>query len=251
MNPIKHDMMVMKDPFESHKIDKGDLPDLPFKMLVVGKSQFAGKTNLVANLLLRPMDNNDIYGMSYYKKDFEGEDMYVICPSTVIDHKWNKLIEYKKIPPGNIYTSYNESDLEAVYQGIIKKYNHSIENDERPKHSLIILDDCSFDGSLKSKTAGVIAKLFCNGRHYLISSLLTSQKYSQISTVCRENYTAMLIFESSEKQLETIYDDVGFGDKKDFKKLFREYTKEPHSFMVINAKFPPEQRFQDQYFRSN
>jgi len=239
----------MKDPFESYKIDKGDLPDVPFRILIVGKSLYAGKTNLLDNLLLRPMDKDDVTGMSYYRNDFKGDDIYIFSPSAKIDHKLKKLIEYKEIPAGNIFHEYNEDALEGVYEKIKDSYEESKALDEKPRHSLVILDDCSFDGSLKSKMNGAITKLFCNGRHYLISTIITSQKYSDILTTCRENYTGMFLFECSEKQLELIYEDIGMGEKKDFKKKFREATKEPHSFMVCNAKCPPLYRYQDMHFR--
>jgi len=247
--PIQHDILVMKDPFDGYKIPKGDLPDLPFRIEIIGKSQYAGKTNLVANLLLRPTGKDDVHGQDYYMHNFKGENIYVISPSTSVDHKWAKLIEYKGIPPQNVFHQYNEEDLEGVYEKIQREYAEALEARRAPPHSLVILDDCSFDGSLKSKLNGAITKIFCNGRHYLISCILTSQKYSDILTTCRENYTCMFLFECSDKQLDLIYEDIGIGPKPEFKRMFRQLTKEPHSFMVVNAKFPAEERFQDMHFR--
>ena len=242
-------MLVMKDPFESYRIHKTDLPDLPFRMLIIGKSWCAGKTNTLVNLLLRPMDEHDYVGMQYYRHDFKGANIYIFSPSAKVDHKLKKLIEYKEIPAENIFHEYSEGALEHVYSKIQSQYDESMANDENPEHSLVVLDDCSYDGSLKNRVNGAITKLFCNGRHYLISTILTAQKYSDVLTTCRENYTCMILFECSDKQLDLIYDDVGMSNKVEFKKMFRAATKEPHSFMVVNAKCPPEGRYQDMSFK--
>lgn len=242
-------MLVAKDRFSSFKVPKEDTPDLPFRIEIVGKSQYAGKTNIILNLILRPMDSEDSEGQNLYKNDFEGEDIYLISPSLHIDEKLSKIIEYKDIPAGNTFDQYSELNLESIY-GVIKgKFEEAIRRGDKPVHSLVILDDCSFSGALKEKLHGALAKIFCNGRQMLISVILTSQKYSDILTVCRENYTCMMLFECSDKQLDLIYEDVGMMNKKVFKKLFREATKNPHSYLVVNAKFPPSQRYQDMTFK--
>ncbi len=242
-------ILVAKDPFSSYKVSKEDVPDLPFRIEIVGKSQYAGKTNLILNLVLRPMEDEDVSGKNFYKHDFDGADIYMISPSLHIDHKLGQIIEYKDIPAGNVFDQYSEMNLDAIYGAIKGKYEEAIRKGDRPVQSLVILDDCSFSGGLKEKLHGALAKIFCNGRHMLISVILTSQKYSDILTVCRENYTCMMLFECSDKQLDLIYEDVGTMSKKVFKKLFREATAEPHSFMVVNAKFPPNQRYQDMTFK--
>lgn len=243
------DILVMKDPFDSYKVKKRYVFDLPFRALVIGKSQFAGKTNVLTNFLMRPMDADDEGGHDFYRDDFSGDNIYIFGPLVKTDNKWLKMIEYKEIPKANIYTEYSEAALLAVYDELEKRYTKAVNAKKKPEHSLVILDDCSFGGALKSKMHGAIAKLFCNGRHFLISTMITSQKYTDILTTCRENYTGMCIFECSSKQLDLIYEDVGMSDKKDFVKMFRETTKEPHSFMVVNAKCVPEERFQDMHFQ--
>lgn len=241
-------ILEAKDPFSSYKKEKVLVPDLPFRIEIVGKSQYAGKTNLILNLILRPMEDDDEHGKNFYKNDFDGADIYMISPSIHIDHKLGLIIQYKDIPANNVFEQYSEANLDAIYNAIKVKYDEAIRRGDKPVQSLVILDDCSFSGSLKEKLHGALAKIFCNGRHMLISVILTSQKYSDILTVCRENYTCMMLFECSDKQLDLIYDDVGAMNKKVFKKIFREATSEPHSFLVVNAKCPPSDRYQDMAF---
>ena len=185
MSLKKHDMIALKEPFTDYIVDKGDLPNLPMRFLIVGPSQFSGKTTVIANMLLRPYDKTDISGEDFYRNNFKGENMYVITPSADVDFKWKKLIEYKAIPPENIFSSYEEEDLKGIFDTVETKFKLAVADGEKPEHSLVILDDCSFDGSLKKKVCGAISKLFCNARHILLSSILTSQKYSDIPTTCR------------------------------------------------------------------
>ena len=99
-------ILKMKDSGEKHYTAKPLLMDLPFKIIVVGRSQLAGKTNLLGNLLLRK---------EFYLNDFDGEDIYLVSPSTTVDKKLMAIIETKEVPATNIITSYDEEILEALY----------------------------------------------------------------------------------------------------------------------------------------
>jgi len=238
----------MKDAHESYRVNKGLFFDLPMRLLIIGKSQLSGKTNFIGNILDRPYDDTDIEGRDLYMNDFKGDNIYIISPSTKLDTKWISVIEDKKIPDANVIKSFNEEILDTLYQSLEEKFEEAIKEKRKPEHSLIILDDVSFSGDLKSHTHGALTKLFCNGRHSLISTIVTSQKYTDILTTCRENATGLVLFDSSRKQLETIFMDHGVTDKKDFLAMFRKVTEEPHSFMIINYSNPRDQRFLNQYF---
>jgi len=43
----------MKDKFQSLKIEVPTIFDLPSRLLIVGKSELSGKSNLIANQILR------------------------------------------------------------------------------------------------------------------------------------------------------------------------------------------------------
>ena len=64
-------MLKMKDKAEKHYTPKPMIFDIPFRLLIVGKSQLSGKTNLVGNLLLDPMDQ-------FYGRDFKGENIFIV-----------------------------------------------------------------------------------------------------------------------------------------------------------------------------
>lgn len=237
----KNSLIKMADATEQHRIHKPDLFDLPMKVLIVGKSQLSGKTNTIGNLVLRPYSKDDA-AQQMYNGDFLGRNIYIVCPSTKLDPKWAAIIDSKEIPPGNVFQSYDEEELNALYDRLEKNFHIN------PEHTLVILDDCSFSGALKAKLHGALARLFMNGRHLLISTLVTAQKYSDIFTGARENCTAAMFFGCSMKQAELIYMDHGTTSKTKFMKAFRDSTREKHSFMVINYSNDADRRFMDSNF---
>lgn len=235
----------MKDAHKSYRIKKETLFDLPMKLMIVGKSQLAGKTNLLANLLLRPYDKTDIEGSECYFHDFEGRNIYIISPSIGIDKKLDEIIMLKQIPSGNLMTRYNESEITRLYEFLEERFMGTAPQDR--EHVLVVMDDCSFSGSLKDKINGAVARLFMNGRHILVSTIVTAQKYSDILTGARENCTGCMLFGCTPKQRDLIYEDHGKINKSKFGKIYDKTTREPHSFMIVNYSNPPDSRYMDQY----
>ena len=239
MKPIQ--IYKMKDTNESHYVDKKLMFNLPFRLLIVGKSQLSGKSNLVANLLLQDDDR-------LYKKHFDGENIYIFSPSLKTDYKIKTLISEKDIPESNLFTGFDEATIELLYEIVKENYNDAINDKVKPVQSLFIFDDMSSSGDLKSKTNGIISKIFSNGRHILLSVVLTAQKYTDILTGARENCSGAILFSGTDRQLESISDDHNIMGKKDFKQIYREHTNKPHSFMVVNYSNPTESRYLDKNF---
>lgn len=236
----KFTILKMKDKFGNLKINKKTIFSMPFRCLIVGKSEMSGKSNFIGNLILRP---------EFYRNDFHGDDIFIISPTTV-DDKFNIMIKEKEIPECNIIKGYDEDIIIAIYEMIKDDFIESINNNVKPKQKLIIMDDCSAGGNLKGQK-GIISVIFSQGRHYLLNIILSTQKYSSISTVARENSTGLVLFSCSDKQLQLIGEDHNImKNKKDFRKSFRNATDEPHSFMVINYSNPKKDRYQDSEFNS-
>lgn len=227
-----------KDKSENYYTSKDTIFDLPMRLLICGKSQFSGKTNLLLNLLLRE---------EFYLNDFKGEHIYLISASTECDNKLKTLIEVKDIPPENIMTSFDEDQLEQIYENIESNYHDAEEENKKPDNVLIIFDDISFKGDL-AKQKGVVSKLFTNGRHQNISTICTSQKYTSFSTTARENCTGCILYSCSDRQLESIAEDHNRLDKKTFKKMFRQSTNKPYTFLVVNYTNTPDELYLDSSF---
>jgi len=238
MSNKKYNILVVKDENESHHIKKERIFDVPFRLLLIAKSQ-QGKSNLAVNLITRE---------EYYKSDFKPEDIYIFSPSIKNDAKLKKAIKYLDIPRENLFNEYDTDLLEALYDNIQEDYEEAINDNKKPVNSLIFMDDLSFSGDLKK--AGIVPKIFMNGRHINLSIIITAQKYSDIATGIRENATGAFIWPCSSKQLELINDDLNYTTKpkKEFIRIFRQHTPKRYNFICINFSNDKEEMYLDSEF---
>ena len=175
--------------------------DIPMRLLICGRSQLSGKTTVILNLLANP-------DFPYHKM-FKGENIHIVS---------NNQLDNKEL----LYDQMEQDFMEEIELG-------------KPANRLIIFDDCGFSGSLRNKNAGIISRMICNGRHLNLSQIYTCQKYSQCSTTLRTNITGGIFFGTSMRELESISEDFNyFDDKKKFVQMFRDATKKPRSFLVVN-----------------
>lgn len=231
----------MRDDFDKIKTTHKSLFDLPMKGLIISKSQIGmGKSNLIGNFLLK--DDG-------YKHIFEPDNIYIINPSAEIDKKFEVIIEELDIPRDNVFTEFSNQVLDSIYEMLEEEGKEELKEKKTIAPKLVIMDDCSFGGGLKSKKNGSLSRLFCNGRHLNISIILTSQKYTDIANVCRENCTFVIAGGCSQKQLDHISDDHNIlPNKKHFCQMFRKATEEPYSFLAINYNNKATERFLDKDF---
>ena len=236
------DIYKMKDTSESLHKKKGLLFDMPFRIALVGKSMLSGKTSLAISLLYQ-LDSR------LYREDFLPEDIYIFSPSAKTDFKLKTYITEKEIPAENVFTEYNEEEIDALYEILKEDYNEKMENKEKPAHKLFYFDDMTFGGQLKRKMNGVISKIMCNGRHFLLNTLITSQVYVDLPRCVREQLTGLILFSGTDRQLDTVMEEHNYLEsKKDFKKMYREVSKDPHSFLVVNYSNPMESRYLNKEF---
>jgi hypothetical protein len=207
----------------------------------------SGKSNFIVNLLLRE-------DKRLYKDEFLGENVFLFSASSKSDEKMKTLINNLEIPKENVFNKYDEEVLEIIVDTIEENFNEAKEEykktkneNDKPKQSLIIFDDMSFGGNFKN--SGIMEKIVCNGRHYLLNIIMTAQKYTQVPTCVREQATGVVWFGCSDKQLDLIVEDHNYLiDKKTFKKMFRNETNERHSFLFINYTNPHDKMYQNKNF---
>jgi hypothetical protein len=234
-------ILRVKDKNEKHYTTKFPLSDIPFRILVVGKSQLSGKTTFLVNLLLNPDGR-------FYTGDFKGENIFLISGSVGNDRKLKTLIDEKDIE--NVFHDYDEDTIEAIYQMIQEEYEEAVSKNKKPENYLMIFDDMSFKGIFKGKDFSIIKRIFSNGRHINLSCIVTAQKYTDISTSIRENMTLGVFFNCSDKQLDVITEDINYSaTKKEFKQKFRHCTREKHSFFVVNFTNDPNSMYMDCHFQ--
>ena len=109
----KYSIYKVIDKAESYYTKKDIIFDLPMRLLIVGKSQFSGKSNLLVNLMCRD---------EFYNKDYAGEDIYIVSPSIYSDAKLEKLVKVKNIPETNLMEEYDEEILIALYDLLEQEY---------------------------------------------------------------------------------------------------------------------------------
>jgi len=235
------EIFKMKDGFDKIK-KKHKLFNMPFKGVICSKSQIGmGKSNFIGNLLLRDEG---------YKNIFEGENIFIVNPSQKLDKKFKVIQEELEIPDENIFNEFDEDVLNDLYEMIEEMALEELDEDGKVKPRLLILDDCSFGGNLTGKRNGVISKIFCNSRHIGLNTILTTQKYTDCPTVSRENLTWLVTGSCSNKQMQLISDDHNlFINDKSFKKMFRDTTGQPYSFLCCAYDRPDNERYLDKNFK--
>tara|TARA_R110002012_G_scaffold52809_2_gene135690 strand:+ start:3441 stop:4196 length:756 start_codon:yes stop_codon:yes gene_type:complete len=246
MDLKKFKILKMKDVSDSFVTKKEQIFNLPMRLLIIGKSG-DGKSGYLGNLLLRK---------EFYRDDFLPENIFIFSGSVNGDKKLQTIIDEIEIPETNIFSGYDEDNLEGVYDHLVDEFNDNVDDgikDKKKLNSIVILDDLAFNNSFKDKGKNdMIRKVYMNGRKYSISIMILSQKYSAVSTSIRENITGLILGKSSNKQLEMVSDDHNYLKGKDGKKRFIDMVKtatdKPFSKFIIN--FTQPELYQDTDFEA-
>ena len=106
---------------------------------------------------------------------------------------------------------------------------------------LCIVDDFADDASIMHKRSGsVLNRLFLSGRHHSISTIVSVQKLSMVSTPIRVNATGMLLFKVRARNERDAAENFvsALVNPQEFRALYKAATDEPYSFLYIklNAK---------------
>ena len=144
----------------------------------------AGKTVLLTNMIL------DIYKV-YFSR------LYVWSPSIEVDATWEPVNDYIRdhIKPSDRETCYFDSYDPAELEQAINTRKKVIDYQKEQKHNdlyqiLICIDDFadSPDPTRKSQ------HLYIRGRHYMISTITSTQVFKAISHIVRNNVTHLFIY---------------------------------------------------------
>tara|TARA_R110000744_G_scaffold123551_4_gene228861 strand:+ start:1218 stop:1997 length:780 start_codon:yes stop_codon:yes gene_type:complete len=225
-------MFDVSDDFTTKK--DNNLFDLPMRLLMIAKTGDSKSTTL-GNYLLKD---------EAYKKDFDPENIFIFSGSVAGDRKLKTIIEELDVPHQNIFGNYDNDMVSVIYDMLVEQYNEKTEDkikDPKKLNSLLIFDDLAYAGVFKDKGKNdAVRKIFFNGRKFLVSCIIISQKYSSISTSIRENASGLIIGKASGKQLELISDDHNYltAGKKAFMTLFRKTTDKPFTKFIINFSKP-------------
>ena len=161
---------------------------LPTRSLLVGPSG-SGNGIPLSNMIL------DIYKDCFSR-------FFIFSSSIHVDHTWLPVKEYIKkelkvedTEEEPIYFSeYDPSQLEKIIttQHKIIKYMKD-RGDKKLFQILIVIDDFADDEKF-SKHSKLLNQLYIRGRHNMISTITSTQKFRAIGNIIRINITELYIF---------------------------------------------------------
>tara|TARA_R110000803_G_scaffold46302_1_gene97273 strand:- start:6778 stop:7497 length:720 start_codon:yes stop_codon:yes gene_type:complete len=217
-------ILKMKDKSDNFTIDKGMLFNCPFRLVIIGRTG-CGKTSAIGSLLLLK---------EFYKDDIKGKDTYIFSPMTN-DFKMEEIIKQKQVEEINVYNFLDDEILNALYEKLTEEFKEAVASKKKPSQKLILLDDLSFSGDLRSGFYNSVSRIFCNGRKHNINIIITSQYISHILPSCLSQISGGIFYNMSDRQLDILADHYNYTDnKKTFKKLFRDEVREGHDHFIIN-----------------
>ncbi len=150
---------------------------------------------------------------------------------------------HKKVDTKKEKLFYDHYDAEAL-ENIVSTQHKLAEHMKTKGYTkifqiLIIVDDFADDPSF-SRHNKLLHALFTRGRHSMISTIVSTQKYRAISNIIRVNATNLYVFRlRNGGDLEALIDELNaLTDKKTLLQLYNMATAEPYSFLFIklNAK---------------
>ena len=156
------------------------------RSMLVGPSG-SGKTVLLTNMIF------DIYKGCFSR-------IYIWSPSIEVDQTWKPVKDYIRdhIKPNDrehiYFDSYDPSELEQVIKNTTESYR--LPKKEIHKHlyqMLTVIDDFA-DGTNFTRKSQLLHQLYIRGRHYMISTITSTQVYKQILPIVRNNITHLFIY---------------------------------------------------------
>ena len=118
----------------------------------------------------------------------------------------------------------------------------------RKRKILIVFDDMIADMINNKKLNPIVTELFIRGRKLNISNVFIRQSYFRAPKDIRLNFTHFYHENLNKRELQQIAlnysSDIDF---KDFMKIYKEFTKEPYSFLVNDTALQPDNPLRFRY----
>ena len=196
--------------------------------MLVGPSG-SGKTVLLTNTTL------DIYKGCFSR-------IYIWSPSVEVDNAWEPVEDYTRdhIKPSDrekcYFDSYEPSELEAVINTQKKVIDYQKEQKHKYLYQILtVIDDFAGD-TIFIRKSQLLHQLYIRRRHYMISTITSTQVHTQISPTVRKNMTHLFIYRlRNYGDLESIVEELSaVYDKKTPLQIYHEAVDEPYSFLYVN-----------------
>ena len=207
-------------------------------MLIIGPSG-SSKTNTLLHLInnLHPIDKIYLYAKDLHEPKYE----------YLINKREQAVI--KNLDDPKAFIEYS-NDMDDVLDNI-NNYNKN-----RNKKVLIVFDEMTADIEYNKNFKQIIKELFQRARKINVSIVFITQSYFRAFKDARLNSTHYILMKiGNKKELKCIAEEKsGNLDYKDFLKMYNYCTREPYSFMAIDARptatIPFEKNFDEPLINS-
>jgi hypothetical protein len=155
-----------------------DLLNHPFRLMVSGRT-LSGKTTTTVKFI------------KYMLKKSKWQRILLVCPTAAQD-TFN--------PIRTLILKVFDSPSEDTYDLIYRLCSPKSEKKLSPVRTLLIVDDCSADGSTNKGRKGAFSRLANNARWLNLSMIVISQNMSSISPAFRDNAEGLMLFHTMNKK---------------------------------------------------
>jgi hypothetical protein len=207
------------------------LPVPPLRAMVLAPSG-SGKTVLLSSMIL------DQYRGAWSR-------VYIFSPSVHIDAAWGPVKKYSEqvlgVDPKRETCFFDEWDEPALRQ-ILKVQEEMVKYQKRHRPNgnkifgiLVCVDDFADNPAVMHSSSNVLTALTLRGRHWMTSTVLSTQKYRAISTPIRTNMLTLFVFRlRNAKETEALYEELSaLYPKKTLEAIYNYATREPYSFLTV------------------
>ena len=168
--------------------------------------------------------------------------IYIWSPSVEVDPAWKPVKDYTgdHIKPNdkeqNYFDSYDPSELEQIIKTQQKVIYYQKEQKHKDLYQILILIDDFIDDPSFTRKSQLLHQLYIRGRHYMISTITSTQVYKAISNIIRKNMTHLFIYRlRNYSDLEGIVEELSaVYDKKTLLQIYHEAVDGPYSFLYVN-----------------
>lgn len=233
--------------------DAGVIPKVHFRWILSGPSK-SGKTNLarwVLDKYYRPKGGGGGGKKSFFDR------IYLLSPTAHIDYIWSDLPGLKDKdrhtrPTPKLLTKIlndQKREIQGNTADIPPHISTRMLGNKKKKAPkvLIMFDDAIAESKLVNSPE--FLKVFIQGRHYNISSMVMSQSYMKVPRSVRLQATHVSLFPSRASEIERLYGDHGPKElnKKEFTELVMMATEpmegDEYPFLFVDAFEPTPSRF--------
>ena len=168
--------------------------------------------------------------------------VYMWSPSIEVDSTWEPVKDYIRdnIKPNGRETCYFDSCEASGLEQVIKTQQKVIYYQKEQKHKdlyqiFIVIGGFAENHDFTRKSQP-LHQLYIRGRHYMISTITSTQVFKQISPIVRKSMTHLFIYRLRHYgDLEAVVEEMSaIYDRKILLHIYNEAVDEPYSFLYIS-----------------